>query len=250
MHPARTTPQARNHAVRQRRDGRGGKWRTFAASGAHRGAPRVPRRRTGGSTTTRCRSVHGHNAPPPQRRVVTNRRPRGLQPTVPAPSATRTRHVATTRARRRRSTPAWRPAPPLPRCSPGRTVGRTTPGCRSAHGHDVPSPHRRVVTNRRPRGPQPTVPAPSATGTRRVVTTRARRRRSTPAWRPAPPPPRCARRPTGGPTTLGRRSALGHDVPPPQRLVVTNRRPHGSQPTDPAPSATRTRHVVTTRARR
>ena len=77
---------------------------------------------------------------------------------------------------RRRSTPAspaWRPTPPPPRSARGRTVGSTTPGRRSAHGHDVPPLRRRVVTNRRSRRPQPTVPAPSASPARHVVTTRA-----------------------------------------------------------------------------
>jgi hypothetical protein len=41
MDQAATTPEARNHAVRQHRGWRGGKWRTFAAGGAPRGAPRV-----------------------------------------------------------------------------------------------------------------------------------------------------------------------------------------------------------------
>ena len=136
--------------------------------------PRSARGRTVGSTTPGRRAARGHDVPSPRRRVVTNRRSRGPQPTVPAPSAARTRHVVTTRAGTwRRSTPAWRPAPPPPRCPRGHTVGSTTPGCRSAHGHDVPPPRRRVVTNCRSRRPHPTVPAPSAASTRHVVTTRA-----------------------------------------------------------------------------
>ena len=41
MDQAATTSKARNHAVRQHRGWRGGKWRTFAAGGAPRGAPRI-----------------------------------------------------------------------------------------------------------------------------------------------------------------------------------------------------------------
>ena len=132
----------------------------------------------------------------------------------------------------------------------GCRVGPTTPGFRSARGDDVPPPRRRVVTNRRPRRPQPTVPAPSASTARHVVTTRARtRRRSTPAWRLTPRPPCCPRGRMLGPATPGFRSARGHDVPPPRPRVVTDRRSRGTQPTVPEPSATRTRRVVTTRAR-
>jgi len=165
------------------------------------------------------------------------------------------------RTHRRRSTPAspatpaWRPAPPPPQSPRGRTVGSTTPGRRSAHGHDVPPPRRRGGTNCRSRGFEPTVPAPSASTARHVVTTRARTRGGPPRpprpLRPGGPPHHRREAHAGdtvGSTTPGRRSARGHDVPPPRRRVVTNCRSHCPQPTVRAPSAPSTRHVVTTRA--
>jgi len=82
-------------------------------------------------------------------------------------------HSCTHQRRSAPATPPWRPVPPPPRSARGRTVGSTTPGRRSAHGHDVPPPRRRVGTNCRSRSPQPTVPAPSAATARHVVTTRA-----------------------------------------------------------------------------
>jgi hypothetical protein len=87
MHPARTTPQARNHAVRQRRDGRGGKWRTFAAGGAPRGAPRVPRRLHHARLPVRARSRRAVAAAPRGHEPSPARAPADSSPTLGDPHA-------------------------------------------------------------------------------------------------------------------------------------------------------------------
>jgi len=115
------------------------------------------------------------------------------------------------------ASPAWRPVPPRPRRSRGRTVGSTTPGRRSARGHDVPPPRRRVVTNCRSRGSQPTVRATSAASTRHVVTTRTQT-----GGGPARPPP------PGGPSHHRRGAHTGARSAPPrpapgQGVVTTHR---------------------------
>jgi len=56
MDQAATTPDARNYAVRQHRRWRGGKWRTFAAGGALRGAPRIQGRPHHARLPVRARS--------------------------------------------------------------------------------------------------------------------------------------------------------------------------------------------------
>jgi len=152
------------------------------------------------------------------RRVVTNRRPAGPQPTVRDLSAARTRRVATS-PRRTGGAVLRRHGPPVRRRR-RRTRSR------------LPAQVRRAVTNCRPAGPQPTVRDLSAARPRRVATSPRRAGGA-------------VRRRHGPPVRRRARSRLPAQV----RRVVTNGRLAGAQPTVRDLSAARPRRVATSARR-
>ncbi len=130
------------------------------------------------------------------------------------------REMAVTAAQVAGQNPAYgRPIRPLLRAALARVgpcARRAARGARRARSR-LPARVRRVVTNRRPARPQPTVRDPSAARTRRVATS-PRRAGGAVLRRHGPPVRRRARR---------ARSRLPAQV----RRAVTNRRPAGPQPT-------------------